>query len=245
MPRERVEPNVVFGELKVIRPALKREFPQHPAGYWWRCECLACGNRFFRRRQYLQKGGWQMCLRCSRQQRSGLFQRKRQSTFDVIRDVYLNTGSLYSDESDARSMDWIKRKCEEIGCFDSINIPDDNARKRILEHLDVMPSSDGYHNLHQQRMAYAIPLNGDDQRMWQCSTCMRHFRDGFGCSICSDVFCLECARKERHKHEYPTGGIGQGVWSDTGVWSDEGRLRLLKLLPTFLSLSSVRVSTAC
>lgn len=187
----KLHPQVV-GEMRVLARCEDREISNGRHVEQWLCRCK-CGALQKRTKSNIVQAITchqnMACYVCNAEYRRGLRHEIRGSRKEWLKELWLLCGSLYpgSDwmsEVPPQQLDTVPREASPMG-----------------EDKSDHPASS------QQRMAYMFPINLPPDRILKCCHCRRLVRDCFGCVICDEAVCIDCARAERHEHPDPAEGM--------------------------------------
>ena len=163
------------------------------SGNRWLCQC-ECGRWAVRTAsrlsQAIRNGQQSMCAECLRELCSGIRLDRREKNKSGLARYFSKTGLLYSEASDRRHAQEIAAECEQLlgvkpECRESLT--------QVIHGDDPCPVPPS-----PLPPSPLFRMLAPACKFYECSTCGRPFRVGFGCIKCVDAVCGVCVKEGEH-----------------------------------------------
>lgn len=168
-------------------------------GHLWRLLCLGCGHHVhmysFRVRQRFATWGVKLaCNNCMEQESRT---HKAEIRRFIFRDMWENIGSLYGTDWDDSEKSSLLLEFQNKIAPVQRSLPDPS---RGMESEGIIQAfTKSVERSSHQRMADMYPIGNEDE-LYSCVHCEAEVHRGFGCVVCLGFVCIECVKREVHRH---------------------------------------------
>jgi hypothetical protein len=190
------------GDVRGLLTALRLVTVEHRRGEIWLYRC-ACGAFLSRPTTWVNKqvrdGRTPACPACGEDIHAGKLDAVEAHRYHAMLDLWEEHHTLYpSMWADIVTRVVKDELVEEFGpMIEPVDMADWGTPMSKLKQHETDATN-------QQRMWYLFPVGNDSlDEVWTCMHCQSPTWRCFECVQCEQAVCVECARRERHRHLDP------------------------------------------